>query len=206
MSQFRNIIFDLGGVLLDLDVSHCISELERVGLHNACRWMTGTNELGFFKDYEEGLLTTSQFRDCIRREAGVSLPDEEIDRIWNGMLKEISAYKLDLLLALRKQYNLYLLSNTNELHWNVCIPKFEYKGFCVNDFFVHAYLSYQLHQSKPDAAIFQTVLKDAGLIAEETLFIDDSLVNCRAASSCGISTFHYVPGDNLEVQLQNIIR
>lgn len=117
----------------------------------------------------------------------------------------IPEYKLELLLTLRKKYRLYLLSNTNDLHWNVCIPKFEYRGLRVGDFFTHVFLSYQMHQAKPDIVIFQTVLKEAKLLPEETLFIDDSLENCRAAASLGINVFHYVPGDDLEMQLLNFI-
>lgn len=205
MRQFKNIIFDLGGVLLDLDINRCMTEFEKVGLHDIRRWMTGTNELGFLKEYECGGLTTLQFRVKIREEAGRALSDGEIDRVWNSMLKEIPEYKLELLLTLRKKYRLYLLSNTNDLHWNVCIPKFEYRGLRVGDFFTHVFLSYQMHQAKPDIVIFQTVLKEAKLLPEETLFIDDSLENCRAAASLGINVFHYVPGDDLEMQLLNFI-
>ena len=175
MRQFKNIIFDLGGVLLDLDINRCMTEFEKVGLHDIRRWMTGTNELGFLKEYECGGLTTLQFREKIREEAGRALS------------------------------RLYLLSNTNDLHWNVCIPKFEYRGLRVGDFFTHVFLSYQMHQAKPDIVIFQTVLKEAKLLPEETLFIDDSLENCRAAASLGINVFHYVPGDDLEMQLLNFI-
>mgnify|MGYP003187238590 CR=1 FL=1 len=205
MRQFKNIIFDLGGVLLDLDINRCMTEFEKVGLHDIRRWMTGTNELGFLKEYERGDLTTPQFREKIREEAGRALSDKETDRVWNSMLKEIPEYKLELLLTLRKKYRLYLLSNTNDLHWNVCIPKFEYRGLRVGDFFTHVFLSYQMHQAKPDIVIFQTVLKEAKLLPEETLFIDDSLENCRAAASLGINVFHYVPGDDLEMQLLNFI-
>ena len=124
MNRIKNIIFDLGGVLLDLDVHRCLERLEGIGLHEVRQWMTGTNEKGFFKEYECGTLTTEQFRDRIREEVGRELPDEEIDRIWNSMLKEIPDYKFELLLKLKENYNLYLLSNTNDLHWKECAGKF----------------------------------------------------------------------------------
>lgn len=204
MSQLKNIIFDLGGVLLNLDVPGCMEKLERVGLCEVRKWMTGTNESGFFKEYEAGLLTTAQFCKKIRQSVGSQLSDEEIAKIWNSMLKEIPAYKLELLWNLRKNYNLYLLSNTNELHWQVCTDKFAYKGRQVQDYFVRIFLSFQMHLVKPDTRIFQMVLKEAGLIAEETLFVDDSEVNCQAAASLGINVLHYIPGDDLAVQLQKI--
>lgn len=205
MNQIKNIIFDLGGVLLDLDVHRCLERLEGIGLHEVRQWMTGTNEKGFFKEYECGTLTTEQFRDRIREEVGRELPDEEIDRIWNSMLKEIPDYKFELLLKLKENYNLYLLSNTNDLHWKECAGKFIYKGMPMLDCFTQVFLSYRMHLAKPDVEIFQTVLKEAGLKADEVLFIDDSEENCQAAAKLGIGVCHYVPGDNLEVQLQKFI-
>lgn len=205
MSQIKNIIFDLGGVLLDLDVNRCMERLEGIGLHGVRQWMTGTNEKGFFKEYECGMLTTVQFRNRIREEVGRELPDAEIDQIWNSMLKDIPDYKFELLLKLQKNYKLYLLSNTNDLHWEYCTDKFAYKGMSMLDCFTRVFLSFQMRLAKPDAEIFQTVLKEAGVKAEETLFVDDSKDNCQAASLLGIKVFHYVPGDNLEIQLQNFI-
>lgn len=205
MNRLKNIIFDLGGVLLDLDVPGCMEELERIGLHEVWKWMTGTNESGFFKDYEAGILTTVQFREHIRQWTGCSLPDADIDRIWNRMLKDVPAYKLDLLWSLRKDYNLYLLSNTNELHWQVCTGKFAYRDRQVQDYFARIFLSFQMHLVKPDTEIFREVLNEAGLMAEETLFVDDSIANCQAAASLGINVLHYIPGNDLAVQLQKII-
>ena len=95
MNRIKNIIFDLGGVLLDLDVHRCLERLENIGLHEVRQWMTGTNEKGLFKEYECGTLTTEQFRDRIREEVDRELLDEEIDRIWNSMLQEIPAYKFE---------------------------------------------------------------------------------------------------------------
>ena len=128
-----------------------------------------------------------------------------IDQIWNAMLKDIPDYKFELLLKLQENYKLYLLSNTNDLHWEHCADKFVYKGMQMLGCFTRVFLSYQMHLAKPDAEIFRTVLKEAGIKAEETLFVDDSKDNCQAASLLGIKVFHYVPGDNLEIQLQNFI-
>lgn len=205
MSQIKNIIFDLGGVLLDLDVNRCMERLEGIGLHGVRQWMTGTNEKGFFKEYECGMLTTGQFRSRICEEAGRELPDAEIDQIWNSMLKDIPGYKFELLLKLQKNYKLYLLSNTNDLHWEYCADKFTYKGMSMLDCFTRVFLSFQMRLAKPDAEIYRTVLKEAGIKAEETLFVDDSKDNCQAASLLGVRVFHYAPEDNLEIQLQNFI-
>lgn len=205
MSQLKNIIFDLGGVLLNLDVARCMDGLERIGLHEVRKWITGTNEAGFFKEYECGLLTTAQFRDEIRKWTSRPLADGEIDGIWNSMLKDIPPYKLELLCDLRKKYNLFLLSNTNELHWQVCTGQFACNGMRVQDYFTRIFLSFQMHLAKPDVEIFRVVCDTAGIEAEESLFVDDSMENCRAAASLGIHTLHYTPGDDLKMQLQKII-
>ena len=94
------------------------------------------------------------------------------------------------LLELRKKYVVYLLSNTNEIHWQwSCLHAFRYKAFRAEDFFEHIYLSYEMKMAKPDADIFQKVLDETGILPNETLFIDDSEANCRTAEALGISTY-----------------
>ena len=113
------------------------------------------------------------------------------------MLDDVPDYKLNLLLDLRKHYNTMLLSNTNEIHWEwserTC---FSYKGHHVSDFFNRIYLSYKLHMLKPNADIFEYVLQDAGIKAEETLFIDDAMPNCRTAESLGLHTYTPEPRED----------
>lgn len=194
--QIRNIIFDWGGVLIDLDTEGCIEAFRRLGA-DVKALLTGTNELGVFSAYESGALDTAGFHQEIRRIIGKEVSDEEIDKAWNTQLKSIPAGKLDLLLELKAHYNLYLLSNTNELHWLCGTKAFRYKGHEVQDYFKQIFLSFRMHLAKPDPQIFLTALKEAGLKAEETLFVDDSPVNCQAAASAGLHTFHYVPGNDL---------
>ncbi len=194
--QICNIIFDWGGVLIDLDTEDCIKSFERLGA-DVKKLLTGTNELGVFRAYESGMLDTACFRQEIRRLIGKYVPDEEIDKAWNTQLKSIPAEKLDLLLELNKRYNLYLLSNTNELHWRCGAKAFDYKGNKVQDYFKRIFLSFRMRLAKPDTRIFSTALLEAGLKAEETLFIDDSDANCRAAASTGMHVCHYIVGDDL---------
>ena len=115
--QIKNIIFDWGGVLIDLNLEGCISAFEQAGAVNVRNLLTGTNELGFFRDYECGNISTPEFRAAIRKYISQPLTDEEIDRMWNMELLTIPEEKLHLLAELSKSYRLFLLSNTNELHW-----------------------------------------------------------------------------------------
>lgn len=198
-TSIRNLIFDLGGVLYDLDTENCLQAFEQAGLTNVRNLITGTNEAGIFQAYETGELSTSRFREEVRKLIGnPQLTDSEIDRMWNRMLVHLPQEKLNLLSELGRQYDIYLLSNTNDLHWEYVVQQaFTARGYQVSDFFRQVFLSYRMKLAKPDPAIFRTVLENAGLEAGETLFIDDSPVNCQAAESVGIRAVHYIPGEDL---------
>lgn len=186
----KNLIIDFGGVLIDLDRARCIQHFEQLGLSNVEAMLDIYHQQDFFQKYEKGLISNDEFRNIIREKAGRPLTDAEIDEAWNSFLVEIPAYKLELLLSLRKDYMVYLLSNTNDIHWQwSCEHAFRYKTFHVEDYFEHIYLSYEMHMAKPDAAIFQRVLEETGIAPEETLFIDDSADNCRTAEALGIHTY-----------------
>ena len=196
--QIKNIVFDLGGVLVDLDFKAAINGLQQAGFANVKEQLMTFNQEGIFQKFELGEISTEEFRTAIRENSTVTLTDEEIDALWNAMLLEIPREKLELILDLRGKYMVYLLSNTNSIHWDyVCKNAFNYRGFRVNDYFEETFLSYEMHLAKPDKAIFEKVLHDANLLPEETLFIDDSEANCKAAEEVGIHAHHYHIGDDL---------
>ena len=146
---------------------------------------------------EKGLITSADFRNEIRNMMGKTVSDKQIDAAWNSFLVDIPAYKLDLLLKLRTKYVVYLLSNTNEIHWKwACQHAFPYRTFRVEDYFEKTYLSYEMHMIKPEAEIFKAVIEDAGIEPQETLFIDDSELNCKAAEELGISTYTAKAGED----------
>ena len=196
--QIKNIVFDLGGVLVDLDFKAAINGLQQAGFANVKEQLMTFNQEGIFQKFELGEISTEEFRTAIRENSTVTLTDEEIDALWNAMLLEIPREKLELILDLRGKYMVYLLSNTNSIHWDyVCKNAFNYRGFRVNDYFEETFLSYEMHLAKPNKAIFEKVLHDANLLPEETLFIDDSEANCKAAEEVGIHAHHYHIGDDL---------
>ena len=196
--QIKNIVFDLGGVLDDLDFKAAINGLQQAGFANVKEQLMTFNQEGIFQKFELGEISTEEFRTAIRENSTVTLTDEEIDALWNAMLLEIPREKLELILDLRGKYMVYLLSNTNSIHWDyVCKNAFNYRGFRVNDYFEETFLSYEMHLAKPNKAIFEKVLHDANLLPEETLFIDDSEANCKAAEEVGIHAHHYHIGDDL---------
>ena len=196
--KIRNIVFDLGGVLLNLDFKAAINGLQEAGFANVKEQLLAFDRNGIFQKFELGEMSADEFRTAIRENSTIELTDEEVDNLWNAMLLEIPREKLELILELRGKYMVYLLSNTNSIHWDhVCKNAFNYRGFRVEDYFEETFLSYEMHLAKPDKAIFEKVLHDANLLAEETLFIDDSEANCKAAQEVGIHAHHYHVGDDL---------
>jgi putative hydrolase of the HAD superfamily len=117
------------------------------------------------------------------------LTDEQIDEAWNALLLDIPDYKLDTLLELKQRYRLYLLSNTNALHWEEGRKRFDYKGYKAEDFFDQIFLSNEIHELKPSPEAFLKVARLAGIKPEETLFVDDLQVSCDAAAALGFHTY-----------------
>ncbi len=198
MAGICNIVFDWGGVLLDLDTAGCARAFEEAGVKGVSGLLSAGGGLGFLRAYECGDITTAAFRERVRRCAAVPLADEDIDRLWRRQVLSIPQEKLRLLIDLSHCYNLYLLSNTNELHWEYLSPwVFQCEGNDVRTCFKGIYLSFRMHLAKPDERIFRRMLEDAGICAGETLFVDDAEANCRAAASVGLQVAHYEPGRDL---------
>ena len=171
----KNLLIDFGGVLINLDRPRCIENFKKLGLQNVDELLNVYHQQGIFMQQEKGLVTSAEFRDVIRQMVGKPLTGQQIDDAWNSFLVDIPTYKLDLLLKLREKYVVYLLSNTNDIHWKWSFEKI--------------YLSFEMKMVKPDTEIFETVLADANIDPKETFFIDDSEANCLAAQALGISTY-----------------
>lgn len=185
----KNLIFDFGGVLIDLDINRCLDSFRQLGVQHVEKLLDIYHQEDFFHQYEMGQISSAEFRDVIRSKSNQSLTDEQIDGAWNSFLIGVPAYKLEALLNLRQHYMVYLLSNTNEIHWQwSCQNTFPYKGFRVEDYFEQQYLSFEMGMAKPDAAIYRRVIDEAGIDPSETLFLDDSLLNLQGAEAFGIRT------------------
>lgn len=190
-SHIKNLIFDLGGVIIGLDTSQTVKAMAEIGgiSHEKARALFLHHPV--FLAYEQGFIPCDQFREQLRTLLGCS-EGFDIDIAWNSMLLEISVEKLALLEKLRKSYKLYLLSNTNQIHLDA-VNNILQKVSSASDFsayFDRAYYSHQMGLRKPDKAIYEQVLEENGLVAEETLFIDDNLSNIEGASTLNIQTLH----------------
>jgi FMN phosphatase YigB (HAD superfamily) len=187
-ANIHNIIFDLGGVLLNLDTNATVEAFKNLGLEKFSEIYSQTAQKELFDDFETGKISAKDFREKVRGFSNISLSDEEIDNAWNAMLLDLPQERLTLLDSLWEDKRLFLLSNTNEIHINA-YSKYLLKEFDVpnlSHLFEKEYYSYKIGMRKPNADIFEYILKENNMLAKETLFIDDSPQHVEGASKCGI--------------------
>lgn len=195
-NNIKNIIFDMGGVLVGLDAKRCIDAFRTIGCEKIAFYVEEHRTEDLFLDTELGRITEDEFCDEVRRLTATDASNERIVWAWNELLTGIAEEKLNFLSQLKERgYRLFLLSNTNSMHWQRCRDAFfNSDGRRATDCFECIFLSYEMHLAKPDAKIFSEALSLAGLKPNETLFIDDSCDNCKAAASLGIETLHETTG------------
>ena len=198
--HIKNIVFDLGGVLCGLDAERCIRAFHQIGAEEVAVYVEEHRVEDLFLQSELGYITTQEFCEEVRRITHRNLDDESIVWAWNELLTGITDERRQAVLELAKKYRLFILSNTNDMHWKKWegeVPSnLPPEGETIepphysNSVFEKCFLSYELHLAKPQREIFEAVLQQADIKADETLFIDDSLTNCQAAEALGIHTYH----------------
>ncbi len=199
IKDIKNVVFDFGGVLIDLDRQCCVDNFRHLG------WTGFETELGislkqgFLQKFELGLILPSDFRDGVRKAIGTEVSDEDIDACWNSFLVGVPQSKLDMLIRLRRRFNVYLLSNTNAIHWEWSVGNvFGQDGHSVDDYFDGVFLSFAIHSAKPDTRIFRHVIDSTGIKPEETLFIDDLQQNCDTAAAMKFNTYKAEAHEDLQ--------
>lgn len=191
--HIKNIVFDLGGVLCGLDAERCIRAFQQIGAEEVAVYVEEHRVEDLFLQSELGYITTEEFCEEVRRITQRPIDDEKIVWAWNELLTGITPERRQAVLELSKTYRLFVLSNTNDMHWKKweASSLLPLKGEVFKDgVFEKCFLSYELHLAKPQREIFEAVLQQADVKADETLFIDDSLKNCEAAQALGIHTYH----------------
>ena len=192
MTEIKSIIFDLGGVILKLNYSKTEDEFKKIGVLNFKEFYSQKKQTLLFDDFEKGKIKPEEFISSFKESENLKIKEIDFINAWNAMLLEIPVKKLEFIDALKKDYNVFLLSNTNEIH----ISKFEddlKKNNMLNQFykcFDKIYYSSRMGKRKPEENCFNQVLEENGLIAENTLFIDDSIQHIEGAKKAGIKTFH----------------
>ena len=195
--KIKNIVFDLGGVIITLDRNEAVRRFLETGLEQAEELLDPYHQKGIFLALEEGKLSREDFYPALRQIAGKPITDEAIDYALFGFIKEVPEYKLDLLDSLRKDYKLYLLSNTNPIIMDWATgPSFSNRKKPLDQYFDKMYLSYNIGLTKPDRRIFQYLLQDSGIDPLETLFIDDGAANIEVGKSLGMKTYQPENGED----------
>ena len=183
--MIRNIIIDFGGVLVCLDKSASIQAYRDLGMDAVAAYINDYRSDGIFRQLEHGEIDMKEFCNEARRLTGVNASDEAIEDAWLRLLVGVPHERLEKILELRKKYRVFLLSNTNAFHWDYSVKEY-FKD--TDRYFEKMYLSYKLGLTKPDRRIFEYMLSDAGINPDESLLLDDSADNCKAAEELGIHT------------------
>ncbi len=200
MTKIKNIIFDLGGVLLDIDITKTEAAFEQLGIKDFKNNYSLHKADLLFDDLETGKITEKDFYNGIRNISQTQLADTAIRDAWNALLLDFRKSSLDFLGQITPQYNLYLLSNTNSIHITAFTEIFRQTvgKTSFDSYFKRAYYSCKIGLRKPDKAIYKYVLNNANINAAETLFIDDLIYNITAAKALGIQTHHLQPHERIE--------
>jgi len=196
--NFKNILFDLGGVILDINVQATLKHFYELGLPAELMQYPHSMTTDLFYKYETGKLDTEQFRAEIRISTGIEMSDQAFDEAWNAMLVRIPEERTALLKVLSARYNLYMLSNTSALHVKVFEKMYlDAAGESMHKVFKKIYYSHEIGFHKPDHEAWEYVIRDAAIKAEETLFLDDNIHNIKAAQELGFQAIHIHERTNL---------
>jgi epoxide hydrolase-like predicted phosphatase len=191
--KIKNIIFDLGDVILNIDVPIASKSFATLSGKEQSEILSIFKENDLFRQFETGKLDEAGFRNYVRDLLGFSdLSDEAIDTAWNSLLLDLPPERVELLQKLSENYRLFLLSNTSSIHITQVNKILEASTGIekLDDLFEIVFLSYEMGLMKPDPQIYLNVLEQAGIEAEETLFLDDNLDNINAALKLGIDAIH----------------
>ena len=199
MKDIKVLLFDLGGVIIDIDPSITINALKSMSKKssedlNALDYKYYKEEsslLNFFFEYEKGNINDDKFRDGIRKFANLDLSNDKIDHIWNSVIVKINQDLLDVVLSLKNRYKIMILSNTNFIH-KVYYDKLvvDIYGKTLKQLFDKVFYSYEIRSRKPELEIYQKVIDKSSYSGKEILFFDDMKENLEIPKVIGMKTYH----------------
>lgn len=197
--QIHNLLFDQGGVIIDLDRQRCLDALAQLGLPHPERLVGLYEQSGPFSLLESGAISPAEFRDRVRRMFAEHVTDEQIDKAFCSFIVGIPLSRLRALRELKKTYRTFILSNTNPIMMHSVIREnFEQEGLTIHDYFDGVALSYEAGYNKPHPGIFEYAIAHLGIDPCETLFLDDGEANLVAAARFGFHTALVPPGGEFE--------
>ena len=206
LKGIRNIIFDLGGVLLNIDPNKTIDAFNQLGMQNLIgdRGLTYDHEIFYLM--EQGKVNPEEFRNGVRKLLPGEVTDDQIDTAWTAMLLDFPKVRVELVQKLRNEFDIYLFSNTNAIHVAKYQADFRNQhGFEVSSLFEKAYHSNEIGFRKPTIESFHEINRLSGIHPEKSLFIDDSLQNVEGAIACGLKGYWLEPGQKVEEIFQEYL-
>lgn len=204
--MIKAIIFDMGGVLVDLDIEDCKKVFkETLGYDDIDHIIDACHQKGIYGDLEEGTLSAEEFRSIVLAGSRPGSTPEMVDEAMSHILVGIQPYKVQMLKKLAQEYDLYMLSNNND----ICLPysraMFADAGIPLEDIFKKCFFSFEMKALKPSAAFYKAVVEQIGLPAEEMFFIDDSQRNVDGSIAAGLPAVYYEPGTDLEALISGVL-
>lgn len=206
MKTIKALIFDMGGVLVDLDIEDCKRAFkEDIGYYKIDEIIDPCHQKGIYGDLEEGVLDSDEFRRIVLADSRPGTAPEDVDKAMWHILVGIEPYKADMLRKLSEKYDLYLLSNNN----SICLPcssgMFSDAGIPLDKIFRKCFYSFEMKALKPSEKFYKAVIREIGLPSEDMLFVDDSQANVDGAVAAGLPAVYYRPGSDLCALLSEVL-
>jgi putative hydrolase of the HAD superfamily len=204
MAAVKNLIFDLGNVLYDIDFKKMNAAFTSIGIEGIEKHFTLNKSHQLFLDLEMGFVNEQAFYDGVRDLVNLPLSNEQIKFAWNALLVGFRKNSIDWIKQNNTKYPTFLYSNTNQIHHDYFIAEFENKiaNYSFVSLFETPYYSHEMGMRKPDPASFTYILEKEGLLPAETLFIDDNEPNILAAASVGLQVLHLKEGMTVEKDIK----
>lgn len=208
MKDFKNIFFDLGGVLFNIDLPRALAALAALGVPVPMQQNGGTEKplnglpvgdhpmFQLIKEVDLGHVRREQFLQAMHQVCRPDVTDQQIIDAYCSMIS-VPVSRLDLMKRLREKYNVYLLSNIGDVHWDYVQRITRELGYPMDECFDHCFCSFELGVSKPDSAIFRRVIEESGVVPGESLYIDDFDDNIKAGAEAGLLAYK-IDGNTLE--------
>ena len=205
MKNIKTIIFDLGGVIFNIDYQKTIEEFSKLGISNTKYLYSKNTQSKLFDDLETGHISNYEFLKKLQKKSN-NANLAQIKKAWNAMLLDLPLERLIALYKVKKKYNIFLLSNTNEIHIQKIKELVGEKTFSeFYNLFDKIYFSYKIKKRKPNFEAFQLILFENKLIADEVLFIDDSIQHIKSAKKLNIETFHLKQNQEITKILSELV-